>query len=280
MHSVQTAYSHLPVRLRRTAGRLVRIAAICFCALSLAACSVELFANLDQKQANDIVATLFRHGIPAQRSVTKNAKYTVHVDQSRFSEAVAILNDNGLPKQDFATLGEVFKNEGIVASPVQERAQMIHALSQELARTVSDIDGVLSARVHLVLPENDPLRQQLIPSSASVFIRHASTAPLIELVPQVKMLVANGVAGLSYDKVSVVLVPVAVRDRDAAANAEPELESFLGLWMHRGSVAQAEWMVFGLIALLAAVCAGVGLMVWSRRQRIYALPSNGRVEAS
>lgn len=279
MHSVQAAYSPMPVRLRRMGGKLARIAAICFCALSLAACSVELYANLDQKQANDIVATLFRHGIPAQRSATKNGRYTVHVDQSRFSEAVAILNDSGLPKQDFASLGDVFKNEGIVASPVQERAQMIHALSQELARTVSEIDGVLSARVHLVLPENDPLRQQLIPSSASVFIRHAATASLIELVPQVKMLVANGVAGLSYDKVSVVLVPVAVRDRDPAANAETELESFLGLWMHRGSVAQAEWMIFGLLALLVAVCAGAGLILWGRRQRVYALPRDGRVEA-
>ena len=85
---------------------------------------------------------------------------------------------------------------------------MIFALSQELSHTVSEIDGVLSARVHLVLPENDPLRQQLVPSSASVFIRHRSKAPVGNLVPQVKMLVANGVAGLAYDKVSVVLVPV------------------------------------------------------------------------
>ena len=152
---------------------------------------------------------------------------------------------------------------------------MIYALSQELARTVSDIDGVFSARVHLVLPENDPLRQQLIPSSASVFIRHASTAPLSELVPQVKMLVANGVAGLSYDKVSVVLVPVAVRERTAALNAEPEMESFLGLWMLRSSVAQAQWMIFGVLAFLGALCAGAALLLWSRRQRVYALSLDG-----
>lgn len=280
MHSVQDAYSRMPVRLRRMTGKFVRIIALFFCVLSLAACSVELFANLDQRQANDIVATLFRRGIPAQRSVAKNGRYTVLVDQSRFSEAVAILNDSGLPKQDFASMGEIFKNEGIVASPVQERAQMIFALSQELARTISDIDGVLTARVHLVLPENDPLRQQLIPSSASVFIRHVSTAPISELVPQVKMLVANGIAGLAYDKVSVVLVPVTVRDRDAtAANAEPELDSFLGLWIYRGSVAQAEWMLFGVLALLAAVCAGAGMLLWSRRQRLYALPAESRAEA-
>lgn len=280
MHSVQNVYLFHAIGLRRMTGKLARIAAVLFCAISLTACSVELFANLDQKQANDIVATLFRHGIPAQRSVTKNGKYTVHVDQNRFSEAVAILNDSGLPKQDFASMGEVFKNEGIVASPVQERAQMIYALSQELSRTVSEIDGVLSARVHLVLPENDPLRQQLIPSSASVFIRHASTASLTELVPQVKMLVANGVAGLSYDKVSVVLVPVVGRDRDVVASADPEMEAFLGLWMHRTSVPQAEWMFYGLLGLLAAICVGAGLLLLGRRQRVYALPASARAEPS
>ena len=61
---------------------------------------------------------------------------------------------------------------------------MIFALSQEALASVLEIDGVLSARVHLVLPENDPLRQQLIPSSASVFIRHRSTTPVGNLVPR------------------------------------------------------------------------------------------------
>ena len=116
-------------------------------------------------------------------------------------------------------MGQVFKKDGLVSSPMQERAQMIFALSQELSRTVSEIDGVLSARVHLVLPENDPLRQQLVPSSASVFIRHRSNMPVGNLVPQVKMLVANGVAGLSYDKVSVVLVPVDAQKASQSAGS-------------------------------------------------------------
>ena len=113
-------------------------------------------------------------------------------------------------------MGQVFKKDGLVSSPMQERAQMIFALSQELSRTVSEIDGVLSARVHLVLPENDPLRQQLVPSSASVFIRHRSNCRSAALVPQVKMLVANGIAGVSYDKVSVVLVPVDMQKANQA----------------------------------------------------------------
>jgi type III secretion protein J len=45
-------------------------------------------------------------------------------------------------------------------------------------------------------------------------VRYDSRSHVDQLVPQIKMLVANSVEGLSYDKVSVVLVPV-VRAIDA-----------------------------------------------------------------
>jgi type III secretion protein J len=239
-------------------------------ALLLSACDTELYNNLDQRQANEMVATLQQRGIPAQRVIVKGGQYTVVVDKGRFAESIAILNEAGLPKQEFQTMGQVFKKDGLVSSPLQERAQMIFALSQELSRTVSEIDGVLSARVHLVLPENDPLRQQLVPSSASVFIRHRSDAPVGSLVPQVKMLVANGVAGLSYDKVSVVLVPV-VEQQKAAQGQDLEMVSFFGLWMQRDSLALAMWMFFGLLALIVLFAGALGFVLFRQRGRVYAL---------
>ena len=241
-------------------------------ALLLSACEAELYNNLDQRQANEMVATLQQRGIPAQRVTVKGGTYTVVVDKGRFAESITILKDAGLPRQEFQTMGQVFKKDGLVSSPTQERAQMIFALSQELSGTVSEIDGVLSARVHLVLPENDPLRQQLVPSSASVFIRHRSNAPVGNLVPQVKMLVANGVAGLSYDKVSVVLVPV--DSQKPSQGQDLEMVSFLGLWMHRDNVAQAMWMFFGLVALVVLLTGGLGVVLFRRRGRVYALGSS------
>lgn len=261
-------------------GKSLRAAALLFCAVGLAACQVDLYDNLDQKQANEIVATLFKKGIPAERRIDKNGRYLIMVDESRFAEAIAVLNDHGLPKQQFTSLGEVFKNDGIVASPVQERAQMIYALSQELARTISDIDGVLSARVHLVLPENDPLRQQLIPSSASVFIRHAASASVANLMPQVKMLVANGVAGLSYDKVSVVLVPVETPEASAPMRADQELSSFMGVWIHRDSVNQATMLLLTLLGLGALIGGGLAYVFISQRKRVYMLAANSRTKTS
>jgi type III secretion protein J len=252
--------------LRRRRGRLLLVLAT---GLLLAGCNADLYSGLDQRQGNEIAATLIRHGIPAERMTGKDGHMTVSIDRDRFAEAIAILKDSGLPREQFATLGDVFKRDGLVSSPMQERAQMIFALSQELSRTVSEIDGVLSARVHLVLPENDPLRQELIPSSASVFIRSRSDVPIGNLVPQIKMLVANGIAGLSYDKVSVVLVPVDVRE---TANTGLELVSFWGLWMERDSVARASWIFYGLLALVLIIGGALAILVTRPRWRVYLLP--------
>ena len=257
---------------------LRRFSLALFCALTLAACQEELYTNLDQRSANDIVATLQRHGIPAERSLLKGGRYAVSVDEGRFADSIRILNDNGLPKEDFATMGEVFKKDSLVSSPVQERAQMIFALSQELSRTVSEIDGVLSARVHLVLPENDPLRQQLVPSSASVFIRHRADAPIGDLVPQVKMLIANGISGLSYDKVSVALFPV--ESHEAVESDDPGLVSFLGLWIHRESVTRAAYLFYGLLGIALVLAAALGFVLWRQRQQFYVLPTAAQVKPS
>jgi type III secretion protein J len=247
------------------------------CVLTLAGCKSELYTDLDQRQANEIVTTLLQHGIVADRTFGKGGRVSVAIDSSRFADAITILNDNGLPKREFATLGEVFKRDGLVSSPVQERAQMIYALSQELSKTVSDIDGVLSARVHLVLPENDPLRQQLLPSSASVFIRHRASMQMDGLVPQIKMLVANGVAGLSYDKVSVILVPVQAHDtmalNDLPAAASPE-EARRPV----GSSSNNGLPLYGF-ALLAVVLGGA-LVLWRQRhRRVYPLPPSELVKS-
>jgi type III secretion protein J len=258
--------------LRSSLPRWVQRALVLLVALLLSACEAELYSNLDQRQANEMVATLQQHGIPAQRTAVKGGQYTVMVDKARFAESITILKDAGLPKEEFQTMGQVFKKDGLVSSPTQERAQMIFALSQELSRTVSEIDGVLSARVHLVLPENDMLRQQLVPSSASVFIRHRSDAPVGNLVPQVKMLVANGVAGLSYDKVSVVLVPV--DSQKSSQGQDVEMVSFFGLWMQRDNLAQAMWMFFGLVALVVLLAGGLGVVLYRRGGRVYALGSS------
>lgn len=232
--------------------------------LVLAGCEVDLYTNLAEREANSMVATLQRNGIPAGRVLQDDGRMKVTVDRDRFAEAVGILEDIGLPRQNFASMGEVFKQEGLVASPLQERARMLFALSEELSRTVSQIDGVLSARVHIVLPDNDPLRRDASPSSASVFIRHEAGLAIDPLIPQIKTLVANGIAGLTYDKVSVV--PIAVPATKTSPSGPPTVP-FLGMWMLETSVSRAMWIFGGLSALVVVLAGSFAALLWRQRGR-------------
>ena len=195
-----------PSRLRAFSP-WVRAAAVAGMLL-LAGCQVELFSALPEGEANDMVAILLQNGVGASKSKAKDGTDTVLVEKGQFAEAVDLLRARGYPRHKFSSMGDVFQPSGLVASPMQEQARFVWALSQELSSTVSEIDGVLTARVQVVLPDNDLLKRSPTPSSASAFIRYDDQSGVASLVPQIKTLVANSVEGLSYDKVSVVLVPV------------------------------------------------------------------------
>ncbi|MGQ7244347.1 type III secretion system inner membrane ring lipoprotein SctJ [Salinicola sp. V024] len=251
--------------------RPLQVIALLMMALLLQACDTNLYTHLDEREANVIVATLARNGIPANRQSDDEGQMTVTVDEDRFAEAVDVLDRAGLPERKFTNLGEVFQGNGLVSSPVQERAQMIYALSQELSHTVSQIDGVLSARVHVVLPDNDLLQQNSTPSSASVFVRYIPSLDIDPLIPQIKTLVANGIAGLSYDKVSVV--PVVSRlPEETRSTPQPMMSSFLGIAMPATSVASVGWLFGLMIAAILLLSLAVGWLIWrQRRQRPYDL---------
>jgi type III secretion system YscJ/HrcJ family lipoprotein len=161
----------------------------------LLGCKADLYSKIQEREANEMLALLLGKGVDAARVVAKDGTSTIQVEERQLAYSIDLLNVEGLPRQSFKNLGEVFKGSGLVASPIEERARYVYALSEELSRTISDIDGVLSARVHVVLPKNDLLRQDATPSSASVFIRHGSNAKLSALLPQIKMLVANSIEG-------------------------------------------------------------------------------------
>lgn len=238
----------------------------------LAACKVELHSGLGERDANEILAILMKNGISASRSAAKDKTLTVMVEEESFAEAVDLLQAHSLPREKFSDLCSVFTGEGMISSPVEDRARLICALGQELSRTISEIDGVMSARVHVVLPENDLGRANATPSSASVFIRHHEDAPIDKLSPQIKMLVANGIEGLVYDKVSVAMVPVVSPVQ--IATSSNDYTAIAGLWVHNTSATRAKLTIYLLAALLLAALGANGYLYWQWRLRP-SRPSSG-----
>ena len=176
-------------------------------ALFLAGCDKEttLHAGLEEKQANLVMAALLDAGISCHKSPGEEGTWDVSVVESRFADAVNLLGKAGLPRNDHQGIGEVFKKTGMISSPSEERIRFMDALAQDIAKTISGIEGVVDARVHIVLPENDPFARHVIPSSAAVAIRSRWDADLTDVIPSVKGLVKNAIEGLSAEKIMVTV---------------------------------------------------------------------------
>ena len=142
-------------------------------ALLLAGCdkATTLHAGLEEHQANLVMAALLDAGITCSKEAGEEGTWNVMVSEQKFAAAVNLLERKGLPRRAYMGIGEVFKKTGMISSPSEERIRFMDALAQDLAKTISMVDGVVDARVHVVLPENDPFARNALPSSAAVAIR-------------------------------------------------------------------------------------------------------------
>ena len=192
----------------------------------LAGCSSqELYSQLSERQANEMVAVLRSVGIEAEKR-SQEGRFSVLTASGDFPQAVRALSAQGYPREQFDSMGTVFKREGFVSSPLEERARLVHALSQEISNTVASIDGVVAARVHLVVPERNPLSDKVQPAAASVFIKHRPEKDFSPQVAQIKALVVNSIEGLPYDNVTVALfaaeaLPIGPKGGPAAPATSP-----------------------------------------------------------
>ena len=176
-------------------------------ALLLAGCdkATTLHVGLEEQQANLVMAALLDAGITCSKEAGEEGTWNVMVSEQKFAAAVNLLERKGLPRRAHMGIGEVFKKTGMISSPSEERIRFMDALAQDLAKTISMVDGVVDARVHVVLPENDPFARNALPSSAAVAIRSRWDADITDIVPSVKGLVKNAIEGLQYEKIMVTV---------------------------------------------------------------------------
>ncbi|AHG62173.1 type III secretion system inner membrane ring lipoprotein SctJ [Advenella mimigardefordensis] len=220
--------------------------------LLLQACKEDLYSGLDERQANRMISELMKQGIQADRYAVKDGSLTVTVDENQFAAAVQVLEASDLPETHFASLGDVFKGNGLVSSPTQEKAQLVYAMSQELSNTVSRVDGIRTARVHVDLQDDDAKRKTGKQASAAVFVRYSPDTDIESLIPKIKSLVSGSISGLDYERVSVI--PVAAAEENGTYT--PRMTTWLGVPVPQqsaGKLSQLVLLVLVLVAVLAAL---------------------------
>lgn len=198
------------MNMRNPFSKIARLVLVVAFAGALAACKTELYSSVPERDANEMVSILSQSGISATRERAKAGGFTISVDQDKVGQAVAVLNQKGLPRQQFENLGTIFDAKKMVSTPFEERARFMHALNQELANSLTRVAGVVSARVHIMLPEASPLDRTRQQPRASVFVYYQPGAQVSQFVPLIKNLVVSSVNGMAYEDVAVGLFPAAV----------------------------------------------------------------------
>jgi len=250
---------------------LVRLLPALALVLALAGCKTALYSGLNESEANEIVAALAAGNIDARKEKVEGADWQVQVDEDRMGPALALLGAQGLPHERYASMGDMFQKQGLVSTPSEERMRYIYAVSQELSQTLRSIDGVVSARVHVVIPSNDPMSDKIRPSSAAVFIKHRPDVDLRLLAPAVKDLVAHSIEGLTADQVSLSLfeAPRTAVAPTAAALPEGGERLVLGVLSPRAVVVLMVLLMLAAISMMAlpALLArrGLDFRTWLQR---------------
>ena len=195
-------------------------------AMVAGACSTNIVHGVDERSANEATAALERAGIGAEKlpdegaPASGGAAYTIRVAHADGTRALDLLRVLGLPHDRRRGFAETYGQPSLIPTPSEERARYVDALAGEIERTLESADGVVSARVHLVLEENDPLAADAKPRStarAAVLLKaRPGTAPFSD--GDVRKLVAGSVAGLDPAAVSVVMTASADPTGAAAAS--------------------------------------------------------------
>jgi type III secretion protein J len=229
---------------------------------ALAACQQQVYTGLTGKDANEMVALLYRNGISSSREIAADGTYAISVDSANFAPAVEILNRYGYPHERYQSVADVFKGDGLIVSPFEQKARLNYAIAQELTKTISEIDGVVEARVHVVLPELDLRSGNNTKASSSVMVVHRPSVDTLVLSEKIRLLVANAIQDMDYRNVSIAFFPSdGTISGSLAADGGPEGSSVPAagtvdvaqLFSSTPSTSFLLWIVAGIIGVFSII---------------------------
>jgi type III secretion protein J len=167
-----------------------------------------LYSGLAQREANEMMALLKRSGVDVKLALeARGGTYVLNVSEAQAVAAVDVLTRAGLPRQKTPAMSELLPKDAWMLSPGEERTKLAYALSQDMTATLRQLAGVSDVRVHVAPADRNALGQIAAPASASVFLRYDADLMGPDFADKIRSLVANGISGLAYDKVSVLMVP-------------------------------------------------------------------------
>ena len=254
--------------------------------LLLTSCETNLIIvnDVQEREANEIIVFLASKNISAQKLASPSANpgmgdtaalYSIAVEEEKATEAMAILNQNGLPRIQGTDLLTLFAKQGLMSSEKEETIRYQAGLAQQIANTIRKIDGVIDADVQLSFPTTAAVSpaggaQPANKMTAAVYVKHQGILddPNSHLVTKIKRLVAGSVNGLDLNDVTVISERSRFTDITLGTKAEAlsgQAKEYVSIWsivMSKHSAARFRMIFFVLTAISIMFAVVIGWMLW------------------
>jgi len=189
-----------------------------------------LFGGLELADSNQIVSRLQSEKVPYE---LRHDGTEVWVPADRKLDLRVKLAEQQLPSGgSLATGYELFdKSDMMGSTSFVQNVNLLRAMEGELARTIKSINGVKSARVHLVLPKREVFSRETQDPSATIVLKMEGAGRLSRpQVQAIQHLVATAVPKLKPSRISIVddkgtlLAKSSDNDAEAMANEADEMK--------------------------------------------------------
>ncbi len=160
-----------------------------------------LFTNVNEGDGAAIIAALQQMNVPYQFTAGGGA---ITVPQDVVYETRLKLAGQGLPKAGNVGF-ELLENQKFGTSQFVERVNYLRGLEGELARSVSSLGQVKSARVHLAVPKASAfVREQERPTASVILTLHPGRMLDAPQIAAIARLVSSAVPGMRVQEVSIM----------------------------------------------------------------------------
>lgn len=174
-----------------------------FVLLAISACKEQIIHNLSEREANRLLTHLHEADIAPEKVKQPDGQWAIAVSKGKALSAIKFLNDSRLFRETYPSAA---KSSSVLSSRENQRFGYERALSSEIEATLSSMQGVLEARVHLNLPVVDPLFGKIVSEksniSGSVLIITGSNLNLNE---EAIAKLVSGAAGIPAKNITVVI---------------------------------------------------------------------------
>lgn len=160
-----------------------------------------LYSNLSQEDASQVVNYLSAEKVPYK--IIGNGT-TITVPKDKIYKVRLDLASKGVPSSGVVGY-EIFDHNTMGMSEFMQKINYKRALEGELSRTITEQDGIKSARVHIVIPTKSIFKDEEKKPTASVVLKLTSrNTPSKSSITAIENLVAGSVEGLTPENVTIV----------------------------------------------------------------------------